>query len=111
MVLVPLYIWQLLDLFSLQHPTLPNPIRHREESAVFDMGLRSWFRRFVSKVKEVLGIYDKYDDFECEAYFDDGSVFTYTGHPWGSAFEEFKRYAASNANAVRMNMSGSFWSF
>lgn len=73
------------------------------------MGLRGWFRRFVSKVKETLGIYDKYSDFEAEALFPDGSEAKYTGKPWGYEFELFKALVEEEACAVKMNMHGSFW--
>jgi len=73
------------------------------------MGLRSWFRRFVSKVKEFCGVYNKYNDYQADAYFDDGSVMTYTGHPWGKGFEQFKKFAGQNAYVVEMNMNGSYW--
>jgi len=73
------------------------------------MGLRAWFRRFVSKVKEFFGVYDKYNDYRADAFFDDGSDMTYTGNPWGSGFESFKRVAGENAYKVQMNMSGSYW--
>jgi hypothetical protein len=63
------------------------------------------------KVREILGVYNDYDDFECNAYFYDGSVLTYTGRPWGPAFEEFKSLASSDAVAIEMNMTGSFWRF
>jgi hypothetical protein len=75
------------------------------------MGLRDWFRRFVSKVKEVFGIYDKYTDFTATAYFSDGAEMTFTGRPWGNEFELFKYNADTYAYAVSMNMSGSFWRF
>jgi len=75
------------------------------------MGFRSFFRRFVSKVKEVLGIYDKYNDFKADAYFSDGGVATFRGKPWGSAFEHFKYFVAEDAYAIEMNMKGDFWRF
>lgn len=75
------------------------------------MGLRSWFRRFVSKVKEVLGIYDKYDDYVAEAFFEDGSSMKYTGKPWGDNFDRFKQFANMYAYSITMNMTGSFWRF
>jgi hypothetical protein len=75
----------------------------------FAMGLRDWFRRFVSKVKEVFGVYDKYRDFEAVAYFPDGSEAIYTGKPWGYEFELFKALVEDEAFAVRLNMQGSFW--
>ena len=36
---------------------------------------------------------------------------TYAGHPWGPAFEEFNRVVNTEAIAVEMNMTGSFWRF
>jgi hypothetical protein len=72
------------------------------------MGFRSFFRRFVSKVKEVLGIYDKYNDFKADAYFSDGGVATFRGKPWGSAFEHFKYFVAEDAYAIEMNVRA-FW--
>jgi hypothetical protein len=76
-----------------------------------DMGIRSWFRKFISKINEMLGMHDKYNDFKCTAYFDDGGVFTYQGKPWGVEFEEFKRFVSKEANVVEMNMNGGFWKF
>lgn len=75
------------------------------------MGLRSWFRRFLYKVREILGIYNNYDSYECTAYFYDGSSLTYTGRPWGPSFEEFKSVANFEAVSIEMNMTGSFWRF
>lgn len=63
------------------------------------------------KVREILHIYNPYDDFECEAYFCDGSSLTYTGHPWGPSFAEFQRVVNTEAIYVEMNMTGSFWRF
>jgi len=54
-------------------------------------------------------MHDKYNDFRADAYFDDGSVMTYKGYPWGSGFEAFKRLAGREAASVEMNMRGSFW--
>ncbi|CAG9954770.1 unnamed protein product [Clonostachys rosea f. rosea IK726] len=65
------------------------------------MGLRDWFRRFVSKVKEVFGIYDKYTDFTATAYFSDGAEMTFTGRPWGNEFELFKYNADTYAYAIK----------
>jgi hypothetical protein len=75
------------------------------------MGFRSWFRRFVSKVKEVLGIHDKWNDFVAEAFFEDGGRSRYTGKPWGAEFDMFKNMAQVNAWKVTMNMTGDFCSF
>ncbi|KAI9166494.1 hypothetical protein HJFPF1_02597 [Paramyrothecium foliicola] len=74
------------------------------------MGLRNWFRRFVSKVKEVFGVYDKYTEFTATAYFSDGGSMTFTGRPWGGDFDLFKYNAEEYAYAISMNMTGSFWS-
>jgi len=75
------------------------------------MGLRNWWRQFIHKVQEILGIHSKYDDFCCEATMEDGGVATFTGRPWGPSFEMFKSYASMNAVEIRMNMGGSFWTF
>jgi hypothetical protein len=75
------------------------------------MGLRNWFRRFVSKVKELLGVYDKYSDYKAEAHFPDGSSAVYLGKPWGWEFELFKEMAREEAYGVSMNMTGSYWRF
>ncbi|KAH8201424.1 hypothetical protein TruAng_004424 [Truncatella angustata] len=75
------------------------------------MGLKAWFQRFVSKVKELLGVHDQYNDFRAIAFFTDGSQMVYTGKPWGSAFEQFKNHAGEYAYAVQLNMTGSFWKF
>lgn len=75
------------------------------------MGLRDWFRRFVSKVKEILGIHDKWNDYVAEAFFDDGGRMRYTGKPWGYEFDMFKNTAQRYAWRVTMNMTGSFWTF
>jgi len=75
------------------------------------MGLRSWCRRFMYKVREILHIYNPYDDFTCEAYFEDGGSLTFTGRPWGPVFREFNRVVNEEAVYVEMNMSGSFWKF
>jgi hypothetical protein len=75
------------------------------------MGLRDWCRRFMYKVREVLHMYNAYDDFECEAYFEDGASLTYTGRPWGQAFQKFNRVVNQEAVYVEMNMTGSFWRF
>ena len=63
------------------------------------------------KVREILHLYNPYDDFECEAYFEDGGSLTYTGHPWGPAFREFNRVVDQEAVYVEMNYTGSFWKF
>jgi hypothetical protein len=75
------------------------------------MGIRDWFRRFASKVRDILGMDNPYDSFRCDAYFLDGGVMTFTGKPWGEAFRNFNTYVAHNAYYVTMNMQGSFWKF
>lgn len=75
------------------------------------MGFRSWFRKFVSKVKDLLGIYDKYNDFRAEAIFPDGGEMVYEGKPWGPHFEAFKKLAGEEAVSMRMNMTGGFWEY
>jgi len=75
------------------------------------MGCRDWFRRFVSKVKEILGVYDKYNDFKAIAYFPDGSEAMFEGKPWGSSFRMFQNLVEEEACGVWMNMKGSFWRF
>ncbi len=74
------------------------------------MAFRSWFRKFVSKIKELLRVHDKYNDFFAEAYFEDGSSMVYTGKPWGHHFEMFKE-VAQEASGVYVSMTGSFWRF
>jgi len=75
------------------------------------MGLRDWFRRFTSKVKDILGIYNKWDDYKCTALFSDGSWVVFSGKPWGDEFNTFKNLAESYAYCIEMNMTGSFWRF
>jgi hypothetical protein len=75
------------------------------------MGLRDWCRRFMYKIREILHIYNPYDDFTCEAYFEDGGSLTFTGRPWGPVFREFNRVVNEEAVYVEMNMTGSFWKF
>jgi len=75
------------------------------------MGIGTWFRRFVAKVQDLLGMRCKYDDYRADAYFPDGGSMTYVGRPWGGAFEQFKAIARDEAVSVTMNMTGSFWRF
>jgi len=75
------------------------------------MGIRDWFRRFTSKIRDILGMNNPYDDFKCDAYFLDGGVMTFTGRPWGEAFRKYNSYVRDNAYYVTMSMQGSFWKF
>ncbi len=86
-----------------------SPILQTHPTTTFAMGIRDWFRRFVSKVKETFGIYDKYTDFEAMAWFPDGAEASYKGKPWGYEFELFKELVEEDAYAIRLNMNGSFW--
>lgn len=56
-------------------------------------------------------MYDKWDDYVAEAFFDDGGRARYTGKPWGHEFDMFKSTAQRYAWRVSMNMTGSFWTF
>jgi hypothetical protein len=75
------------------------------------MGVRDWYRRFMSKIREILDLDDPYDSFRCDAYFEDGGVMTFTGKPWGEPFRVFNSYVMQHAVWVQMNMQGSFWKF
>jgi len=69
---------------------------------------RQWLGRGSSKLKEFLGLHDKYADFTIEAWFPDGGYLVYTGKPWGSSFNKILSLA-DKASRVSVNMNaGSF---
>lgn len=75
------------------------------------MGIRSWFRRFTSKIRDILGMDNPYDSFRCDAVFPDGGTMTFTGRPWGKPFVAFNSHVRDYAMYVTMNLEGSFWKF
>ena len=50
------------------------------------MGLRRWLRQFYVRAREKIGwerdYGGEYDDFDCWAYFEDGSSWHWEGRPW-----------------------------
>jgi hypothetical protein len=54
------------------------------------MGLRSWWRRFTNRIKQVAARFFSSDSFMSEAFFDDGSHAVWQGKPSGSSYAQYQ---------------------
>lgn len=54
------------------------------------MGLRSWWRRFTNRIKQVAAVFFYGDNFLSQAYFEDGGHAVWQGRPVGSDYHAYE---------------------
>lgn len=102
--------------FTDSDQTLNTSLKYFDTLTSIVMGFRSWLRKIYIRVREKLnwpGYSDgRYDNFHAEVYFTNGAYMEWSGRPWGSEWERFKRMMEiENVASVKANMSGEFWSW
>ncbi|KAK5682423.1 hypothetical protein LTS10_005551 [Elasticomyces elasticus] len=75
-----------------------------------------WLRKMYVNLREKLDhpkySDGRYGDFKAEVWFHDGSYMSWSGTPWGSAWEKFKKLVETNSvSHMQANMDGKFWSY